>query len=73
MDGLFHSRLPLSCQTLIQSGGIQCKRARAEPLTVPDVVLVMQPLYDTVQDDTGVLVNRHKLLESTLLVTTGVV
>ena len=35
------------------------------------MVLVMQPLYNIVQDE--VLVNRHKLLEYTLLVTTGVV
>ena len=39
-------------QTLTQSGGTQCKRARAEPLTVPDVVLVMQPLYGIVQEET---------------------
>ena len=39
-------------QTLTQSGGTQCKRTRAEPLTVPDVVLVMQPLYGIVQEET---------------------
>ena len=40
-------------QTLPQSGGTQCKRARAEPLTVPDVVLVMHHLYDRVLEETN--------------------
>jgi len=39
-------------QTLTWSGETQCKRARAEPLTVPDVVLVMHPLYGIVLEET---------------------
>ena len=53
MDGLFHSSALELLQTLTQSGGTQCKRTCAEPLTVPDVVLVMQPLYGIVQEETN--------------------